>query len=257
MSHFTVLVVTADPSDEAITKALAPFHEYECTGVDDEYVYDVDVTDEAKKALAEYTYTRWVDADGIRHDPYKARFYREPVKEDGLGRGPHGLGSNGKVSWDSRDWGDGKGYRTKVHMTAEEVGMTAIEVPVADVKSIAEWAEDYGGWELRDDGRFYKHTNPNAKWDWWKIGGRWEGHLKLKSGAAANQARKSEVDIASYENDDLVTFAVLVDGEWKERGRMGWFACVSDEKDDWSSEFMNILDSIPEDKFLTVVDCHI
>ena len=31
--------------------------------------------------------------------------------------------------------------------------------------------EDYGYWE-----------NPNAKWDWWQIGGRWKGFLKAKEG---------------------------------------------------------------------------
>jgi hypothetical protein len=39
MSHFTTLVIGDD-----VESALAPYHEYECTGVNDQYVVDVDMT---------------------------------------------------------------------------------------------------------------------------------------------------------------------------------------------------------------------
>ena len=42
MSHFTVLVI-----GDGHEQQLAPFHEYECTGNDDEFVIDVDKTEEA------------------------------------------------------------------------------------------------------------------------------------------------------------------------------------------------------------------
>ena len=45
MSHFTVLVVGEDAD-----KQLAPYHEFECTGVDDQYILDIDITDEARSA---------------------------------------------------------------------------------------------------------------------------------------------------------------------------------------------------------------
>lgn len=56
-----------------------------------------------------------------------------------------------------------------------------------------------------------------------------------------------------------VTFAMLHEGKWYERGRMGWWAVVTDEKPDgeWEREFSKLLDSLPEDALLTVVDCHI
>ena len=37
MSHFTVMVVGDD-----VDYQLAPFHEFECTGVDDEFVQNID-----------------------------------------------------------------------------------------------------------------------------------------------------------------------------------------------------------------------
>lgn len=55
------------------------------------------------------------------------------------------------------------------------------------------------------------------------------------------------------------TFAVLYEGGWYERGDMGWFGAVFDEKPkyDWSAQFIDIIDSLPDTACLTVVDCHI
>lgn len=57
----------------------------------------------------------------------------------------------------------------------------------------------------------------------------------------------------------LTAFALVKDGQWYERGTMGWFACVSDEKaaDQWDAEVAALLDNLPADAWLTVVDCHI
>ena len=63
MSHFTVLVVLPEmPTDENqfLSKALQPFHEYECTGIKDEFVVFVDEHDdvssewEKEKKTGEY-----------------------------------------------------------------------------------------------------------------------------------------------------------------------------------------------------------
>lgn len=53
------------------------------------------------------------------------------------------------------------------------------------------------------------------------------------------------------------TFGVLKDGVWYEKGEMGWWACVSNEKDDWSAEYAKLLDEIPDDTLVSVYDCHI
>lgn len=53
--------------------------------------------------------------------------------------------------------------------------------------------------------------------------------------------------------------AWLKDGEWVERGSMGWFGIVSDEEDYvvWDKRCREIWDSIPDDTMVTLVDCHI
>lgn len=65
--------------------------------------------------------------------------------------------------------------------------------------------------------------------------------------------------VAKHRVSAVSTFAVVKDGVWYEKGRMGWFACVADEKDQkiWNKEFEDILKSVDGDTLLTVVDCHI
>lgn len=40
---------------------------------------------------------------------------------------------------------------------------------------------------------------------------------------------------------------------------MGWWGCVTDEKDEasWTREFAKLIDGLPGDACLSVVDCHI
>ena len=58
------------------------------------------------------------------------------------------------------------------------------------------------------------------------------------------------------------TYAVVTpDGEWHEKGRMGWFGASSetpDEARDWEEHYRErFLDSAEADWLVTIVDCHI
>lgn len=57
----------------------------------------------------------------------------------------------------------------------------------------------------------------------------------------------------------LMTFAVVKDGKWYERGEMGWWAAVFNEKDHeaWSEEYAKLVENLPDDTLLTMIDCHI
>jgi hypothetical protein len=57
----------------------------------------------------------------------------------------------------------------------------------------------------------------------------------------------------------IVTFAVIKDGKWYERGSMGWWGIVSDEKDrgEWNNRFCTLISDLPDDTLLSVFDCHI
>lgn len=50
---------------------------------------------------------------------------------------------------------------------------------------------------LDEDGRAYQMTtrNPQAKWDWWTIGGRWSGYFVGVGGSRCDSGRKSALDL--------------------------------------------------------------
>ncbi len=63
-----------------------------------------------------------------------------------------------------------------------------------------------------------------------------------------------------YQADvELSSFALLHEGQWSQRGRMGWWGMVSDEKGrrGWSRHLAELLQGLPGEYCLTVVDCHI
>ena len=56
-----------------------------------------------------------------------------------------------------------------------------------------------------------------------------------------------------------VCFTFVKDGVWNEKGKMGWWGMSKDKVDQttWNEMFNKILDELPDDTMLTVVDCHI
>lgn len=59
--------------------------------------------------------------------------------------------------------------------------------------------EDWNGnqWEFNNgDWEEFSTYNPKSKWDWYVVGGRWEGFLKLLDGREVNAALIKEVDWA-------------------------------------------------------------
>lgn len=225
--------------------------------------------------------------------------------------------------------------------------------------------EDFkkSGIEVDEDERGY-WENPNNKWDWYTLGGRWTGFFKSKLGVLsavvgqpgimteearegyADQLLKSDIDFEYMRNEaenkalqeyDFATsifgdmpvnetwedvrnriegidnarayywsqprciawkqkqsedyrnfpfgyisspdefiisketylqnarnsaglpFAIVKDSKWYERGKMGWFAFVGDEKDEneWNKEASKLIDELPDDTLLSVYDCHI
>ncbi|MFA5485427.1 MAG: hypothetical protein WC260_04240 [Candidatus Pacearchaeota archaeon] len=201
MSHFTVAVFTKE--GQTVDELLAPFHEFECTGHVDEYVKTISILDKAKDEYNNYIFTKLQSPDGKLYNPNEDQFYREPTEEE---KETIGMGSGfGKgISWFSKDWKDGKGYRAKVKFIPNNY--KEIEVKATDIMSFKEFVEyyyetnfiseneeldlhneqKYGWGKVNDNGEVIElvtRTNPNAKWDWYQIGGRWSGLLKLKPGA--------------------------------------------------------------------------
>ena len=88
-----------------------------------------------------------------------------------------------------------------------------------------------------------------------------------KNGEKLNQYfdGASNEDIENMSEDQFIdgqdlefgTFAVIKDGKWFEKGQMGWWACVSNEDDEWDGKFKELFDSLDDDVLLSVYDCHI
>jgi hypothetical protein len=80
MSHFTVLVVTDSPDD--VEAALQRFHEYECTGIVDQYVKWIDVTDETLNDFKTGTTTMRLMGDGTYRHTFENKEFRTPITRE-------------------------------------------------------------------------------------------------------------------------------------------------------------------------------
>lgn len=65
--------------------------------------------------------------------------------------------------------------------------------------------------------------------------------------------------MARAEARALSAWAVVKDGEWSERGKMGWFGMSTDEmnEDEWRQQVLDLVTMLPDDTLLTMVDAHI
>jgi hypothetical protein len=57
----------------------------------------------------------------------------------------------------------------------------------------------------------------------------------------------------------IAPYAMLKDGEWVGKGEMGWFGMSNDtvEEADWNARVKELIDELPDDTQLTLVDCHV
>jgi hypothetical protein len=202
-----------------------------------------------------------------------------------------------------------------------------IDVKPSDLwDTFEEYVKDYCGQESRDEikEKFGYWHNPNAKWDWYQVGGRWAGYWKLKKGKKGqngspsllsapdstrykghtDSVRKKDIDfdgmyLEAYEkakaswpkieearekgdavslqfmygvdpedteesycaraqNAAVGTFALLHEGQWYEKGSMGWWGIVTDEIDpgEWHEEMKELLAQYPN-HLAVAVDCHV
>lgn len=109
---------------------------------------------------------------------------------------------------------------------------------------------------IDENGNIYSTYNPNSKWDWYTIGGRWTGGLVTKEGRETNSDYVSEID---WDKTDIPFAFITPNGIWHERGEMGWWAIVTNEKEQisWEEEFKKAVEKLGDNVLVTLVDCHI
>ena len=176
-----------------------------------------------------------------------------------------------------------------------------------DYPTFEEYMEKYWGFDKDKNTNMYGiWENPNAKWDWYTIGGRFEDedfsiftkikdiNLKLDMVKYNEALRFWEVAIEGKKlnenenEDEFFTFykpeyyieqyktkenyarhcasfscwAILTpDGEWVEKGSMGWFACSDatyETRENFDDFFYNYLKNpANQEYYMTIIDCHI
>ncbi len=109
--------------------------------------------------------------------------------------------------------------------------------------------------------------NPNARWDWFEVGGRFSNMLRYEGtgigGEGVDAAPVRDVDTTSLADGSPFAFRAVVtaDGEWHEVGRMGWFGLSSESAEDaaaWERGFVDaFIEPAADDLMAVVVDCHI
>ena len=268
MSHFAVAVLSEPGSD--LNDMLAPYQE---GGADDgvpvEYLEFEDEEDSMRREWEEDFFKR-VRVNGnliSRYDPA----FRKPDAP--------------KLS-----------FSTSFYEVPEH--LPVIDVPIRVIyPDFDEYARQEYGYDGRDPdtGRYGSWENPNAKWDWWVVGGRWRkwaedtiGGVSVRVGDITFDAERQRDEAASWwaENMDVdepsalaliesrgmtmeryidsagcLSFRAVVtpDGKWHEVGSMGWFGISSESEDEmaeWEHGFTERFLDNP-DLILTVVDCHI
>ena len=133
-------------------------------------------------------------------------------------------------------------------------------------------AKDWYGYEKNEDGIYGYTENPNAKWDWYALGNRWSGFLFGKDGEEHNELRFNEIDwekmFTPDDNGwDRIPFCFVdTDANWYEKGDMGWWGCVSNEKpkNEWGDSvksYIKQLQELPEEEQAEIcvyaIDFHI
>lgn len=221
MSHFGVLVMGKNMSDTAtLDKAMLPFHEFECTDIN-EYIETVDITGYARKTYEEGELDRYVLPDGERIPLSCAiveTWFRAATEEEidlikaGEFQKPHRSSPSKGGEWihtvlERPEGVERKTFKVAELMTFEEFVGDYYEYHQAESVDTAdtEGEHKYGFFIKSEAGDItvYKRTNPNAKWDWYQVGGRWRHSLLLKNGTKVDYAKKSDIDFYSIREENI------------------------------------------------------
>lgn len=282
MSHFAVIVV-----GDNVEEQLIPYTEFESSGIEGSHVVEKDITDDVWCRWQEsdadtVSFTEWVadyeDIPLIREsekpDTADVHKYRYAVVNENkeIVKVIARTNPNGKWDWYT-EGGRWDGYFT--HYDGRRVN--AAMVKDIDFAAMLKRSLDK---ELETYSRIHEilRRHPPVKlFD----------ELLAANNNDANEARSqywaqpaiAEVDktitifplvLEKYLTNSLpefvnnvmyhaiVPFAIVKDGEWHEKGEMGWFGThtphVTDKE--WAEDVTNMLLSLPGDTMLTVIDCH-
>ena len=172
MSHYSVCVVVPQDRvmapicheniDACLESILAPFDEQPET---DQYLEFVDRTEDARKDYEKDTIDLIEFADGTRCSVFDGKFTRRFKVHEGV---IHEIIRTDKT--------------VDLERTPETYTMKLIsKYPIAQWYSFEAYCRDYRDYIKNAAGQWGYKTNPNAKWDWYCIGGRFSGEFIIKA----------------------------------------------------------------------------
>ncbi len=98
--------------------------------------------------------------------------------------------------------------------------------------------------------------NPESKWDWYVIGGRWDGWITGRE-TDGEAVRDNVATTERAIERDIIPHAIITpDGEWHEHGQLGWWGMLLTENDGWDAQARRILAGYPDHQ-LIILDAHI
>lgn len=286
MSHFAVIVIGED-----VEAALAPYQENNMGDCPPEYLGFVDETEDVANGWAELDESERAKHTSIAAYAAAEHGYREhrtvEVAPDEHGVERFGYLENPNAKWDwyavggrYAGWfpvrvGDGFGR-------VDFARKSAIEWEPKRAVREAAARDRFSRWKRALD----EHPDAPRPLSWREVR---EAHgERIDEARAAYNAQAQivtwkriaeahdrwetfdldPVDDLGFDVDALVErerrrapvpFAYVLDGKWHERGSMGWWGCVSNERDalGWIGQWERDFDALPPDALLTLVDCHI
>jgi hypothetical protein len=151
----------------------------------------------------------------------------------------------------------------RIHFSHDDVVRMAshYQLSPSNLHLLAEKIEDWTGRTggVDRDGLYRLcDFNPDGRWDWYEIGGRWDGHIPY---SRQNTARAATLAQAAYLEKCLPYFVLTPNGEWIEHERY-YFAddprnpcCEQISEDDWLALVRDTLKRWP-DHYVVCVDIH-
>jgi hypothetical protein len=111
------------------------------------------------------------------------------------------------------------------------------------------------------DGELMEWTtyNPDSKWDWWVIGGRWDFSIALLNGNITNAAAADEIDWpATFANFGGTPGVLVAEGVWRANQAYGWFGMSepNENADGWDEWFVQFVSRLGNAR-VTAIDFHI
>lgn len=247
MSHFAVAVITKNKDEVEVYKILEPYWE------------------ELKvPRYVKYTKEQLINEGKKEIQAYKSGIYAEYISNPSKYK--EECTNEDHIKYLEEE------FPKKLNWTDEEI-----------YKNEIRWYDED---QIGENGEVYSTYNPNSKWDWYEIGGRFENELLTRIDNNdtfgqeynkpiivrippqgykwVNGAKIKDIDFNKMEEINGETFCAwaLVDEKgWYEKGSMGWWA-MSDATEESINDFAKKSKEyieMPEnqDKYMIIVDCHI